>query len=162
MEDRGRMRVTMAEISEIVSKQLKDFYNIALSYIEDGSYSGALECYEKAAALCEVLKYRNGIGMACISIANLYFLQKQYEEAFQAAEKALNYYTGEEKKQEVREFIKKLALYLVQGGMELEKEGNFRGAVCLFEQALPYLSVKRQHMVALEIRMLKDRDVTHQ
>jgi len=145
----------MLEISEYITKNLQEMYNVAVTLLKDKKYDEAVEIYDRIICICDMVKYVEGKTMAYMSLANLYYMKNDYKNAFENANNALGY---ESENESIKEFLKELSKEAVKYGMAKEENGEYDVAINMFTSALPYIGNKRREIIEREINILKGKN----
>ncbi|MDR0887988.1 MAG: hypothetical protein LBM39_02235 [Candidatus Methanoplasma sp.] len=138
----------------IITEGLKSLNNSAVDMISKGDYDSAAHLFETAEKTSDLFGYSEGVGMANLSLANLFVLKKDVLGALAYAVKAADILPPGEDKNTAKDMSRKLAISAVRLGIEKEDSGDFESALKAFEAAYPHVG-DRAPMIADEISFIK-------
>lgn len=145
----------MESVAEFVAGQLKEQFNMGYVYVEQHDYEKAKECFENVVTICNVVQYEEAKRKAYISLANLYILTNDLVSSFKSSAMALSKSADEYVKKQAKEIIVKTLGTAMKHGVESQRNGDVKEALCIYKLALPFLKSPKKEAVQNEIKKLE-------
>ena len=145
----------MEPVAEFVAGQLKEQFNMGYVYVEQHDYEKAKECFENVITICNVVQYEDAKRKAYISLAKLYVLKNDFVSSFKSSALAFSESSDEYVNKQAKEIIVKTLEIAMKYGVEAQKKGDDKEALCIYKLALPFLKSPKKEVVQNEIKKLE-------
>ena len=145
------------EVIKNVVELLKGINNSAAEMVCSGDLNSAIKMYETGEQTSQKFCYTEGAFLNRLYIVKIHIMQERYDLALSGLDRLETYEISEKSKKELDSFYKEASWVLLKSGIEMEKDGNLKSALKIFEKILPYLNQKRAQAVEKEIVWLKSK-----
>ena len=105
--------------------------------------------------ICNVVQYEDAKRKAYISLAKLYVLKNDFVSSFKSSALAFSESSDEYVNKQAKEIIVKTLGIAMKYGVEAQKKGDDKEALCIYKLALPFLKSPKKEVVQNEIKKLE-------